>query len=514
MIRGLSVYSVLFGLCLASSSPAVAADLGPERTLRKMKMRLTGHDQLTKEERESAQAQYQNPDQWKNFLNRKAKDYLAHPNHVERMIYRLEALFRISTHYFPVEFLNDARFEQVKQIHLWETNSSTNHLFRRIIEKNETWDQLFIASEFKPGPWAGSEALDKTPSAETNNLNVLFPSFVGVPSGSTEPPPLLKLPPEDRRGAGAFSTTRVLSRYGATATNENRRLSAAALRVALCEDLAPAFIPATPGTDVNKEALSNFTSLFPEIPSQPTVGAAPSLTMAEIASLVNHQHGTDAACMVCHEKLDPIAHAFGPAGARQAPPATARGGIFFREVDGPPTDKRDLQLGQVMEELLKRPEYASCQVSHFWNWIMGNTVPLSKERSAELVKVFNGEVPSNDGSTVDRRPSHFIRHLVTEKEFSVDQTAIYRSSLNSSAPLLVTYSQVQPILAKCNLCHLPAVDFSVRPIGGSVEEDKDWVLNMKERIKDGSMPMQPVRRSLTDSQLKLLKDWAATPGIE
>ncbi len=493
--------------CLFFTGTAFSQNLGPERTLRKLKMRLIGNDQLTTEESQAAQTSFPNTATWSAFLNQKAKEYLAHPNHIERMNYRLEALFRINTHYFPVEYSNDDRFAEVRQKYLTETNNSTNALFKRIVERNESWDQLFTASEFKPGQFDATEALDKMPSSESVGFTVLFPQYV---SNGT----WLKLPDGDRRGAGAFSTTRVLSRYGASATNENRRHSAAVLNVALCENLAPAFVPSAPGTNINKEALTNFTSLFPEVPNQPAIGTAPTLTMEEIINLANHQHGTEAACMVCHEKLDPIAHAFGPAGTRQPPPLTARGGIFFREIEGPPSDKRDLQLGQVMDELLKRPDYASCQVSHFWKWIMGNTVTLSSEKKAQLVKVFNGEVPSNDGSSVARRPNDFIRHLALEKEFMTDQTAAYRASMNPVGPPAVSYNQVQPLMAKCNICHRPAVDFSVRPIGGTEEEDKNWILNMKERIRDGTMPMQPIRRSLSDADLKLLKDWAQTPGIE
>ena len=82
----------------------------------------------------------------------------------------------------------------------------------------------------------------------------------------------------------------------------------------------------------------------------------------------------------------------------------------------------------------KQPQYIRCQSEKFWNWYIGNDVPLSPNQRVDLEKVYVAN---------ESKPLEIIKYLVNLKSYTSDSFLSEPRQFNN----------VRPIFQKCHGCH-------------------------------------------------------------
>lgn len=406
------------------------------------------------------------------FWNEITREYIASPYYTGKMIDRLDELFRMKTSSgLPESRLFNPEGDP-SQLGGAETYNSLDLLFEKIARENLSWDTLITGKTYSSPPAGG---------------DIKFFSLLGEFKPTANPFfQQVEFAPEEKRIAGAVTTSRFINRYSTTNLNRNRGRAAAIFRIFLCDDMKAVV---TPTAEEEKELVGN---AFP-IP-EPDFHS----TFRNDSLLDDDKHGSQPACMACHYKLDPMGRTFMNIGLL-LPTQAAPGKLVYKRHDGTLVDYAGKGLGDVLTFLSTQPEYARCQVQHFWRWfIRGDEMP-SPERTEELVAEFD---------RVGRRTNDFVTYLVNQPEFhqKIDLT---------SQP--ATLLQVMPMLQRCDSCHggltvtvIPS--FARFPIG-SEETHASWMANIAEKLDladDGkARTMPPVQSDWqpSDDELHLFKRW-------
>lgn len=483
---------LLFVITGANLGRGAEGPLTPQAQLRKLSIHLRGYAPAREEYDALAVALPQH--RLDVFLRDKAKEYLATPAYQARMHARLEGLFRLRQAHVPEELpYREAPWVQGQE-------SALDQLFYRIIRQNLSWDQLLLAKSYPFIPVGDSSFAAASDLGFFNAVDSNLPPSVagiirkkpplsnlfGSGFGPNQPAPQAveaRFAPTDSRVAGALTTQRFALRYSTTQLNRNRRRAAAVFRIFLCDDMQPVVMPNPAETDdLICDALGGCEKVPP--PASPVHATAAD----------ERRHGADPACMSCHYKLDPMGQAFRGMGAVLSEKA-APGALVFRRADGSLVNVAGRGLGDVAAAIAEQPEYASCQVRHFWNWFVGEDLPLTPAREAALVAQFN---------SVGRRVNDFVAYLVEQPEF--------RGS--GAGPSGTTLSQVKPVLDRCVSCHGVSVpNFTTFPIGGSLGKHRTWIAAIAQQMDlagDGAKRTMPPKASVwqpTAEDFALLKRW-------
>lgn len=311
--------------------------------------------------------------------------------------------------------------------------------------------------------------------------------------------------PTDHSIAGVLSTGVFRHRYKKTPINENRRYAQAVFRVFLCDDLVPA-VPIEEGMpDKDKKALEDILNLIKK--SKPNEEPTPQ-DIEDMMADMQDKHGTEATCMACHYKLDPMGRSFGTFGQHKVEPkARMDGGLVFKRVDGSEVKIENVPIDEIALAVTQTPEYARCQVRHFWDWVVGDAVVLTKQRETELVQTFD---------SVGRRAVDFVAALTRQPEYRYDRARPYFAE-----KLQLTFETVRPLFQKCDTCHatmapfFPQLNFTLaeRPWGGSIEEENKLIDKVKFRVnrpKNDPMVMPQAIEIWADKDLSNLKNWLST----
>jgi hypothetical protein len=469
-------------LSFVMTNLAMAEDLGPARLLRKTSRVIRGIDP-SEEDRAGLQEAI-SKNNVPAYISLKAAEYLKSIEHVEKMTYRLEALFNVKTTNVPIEkrasMITDGKFD-----------NSMNEIFQRVILGNLSWDTLLTSKQYYV---SGAYLVE-------NNIYTGDQPFL---NDLLNPPQTLgqdfrnNFSSNDERVAGVLTTARWWARYRAGIVNENRRHAAAVFRIFLCNPMKPAILPED---DIDKEIIKKILDLNGKDVEAKTMGEIVHDLKASEASMHNKPE-----CMGCHRMLDPMGSTFkamptSETFALNLKKEAAPGALVFTAANKKEIDLPASGIGELAEHITRQDEYLNCQVENFWNWFMTG-VPLTDAKKATLVKAF-------DSPKIGRRPNDFIAHLITQPEFA---------KVVKVGELKVTFNDVKPILNTCFACHkgffsAAAVDLTKWPIGGSEASGKMWAKKIKDRISlpDSSplkMPMKPVKLS-TDEQEKLMQ-WSSS----
>lgn len=442
---------IVFGLLMSLSLSAVARPLTPAARLKKLSRMVRGIDPEMQEYKDLAAAVKAN--QAEAFFDTAATAYLATTNHQGKMVSRLEELFHLQTNASPTEARS-------------ATYTSTENLFNRIAQKNESWDQLILSKNYV--------IYDTAVRKETDFFRLLFDEVN---------PGELKGEADDARLAGAVTTLRFANRYTNSSTNKNRRRAAAVFRIFLCDPMRPA-------VDVDQGELAGIFDL--------AFGKEQVAAEQHKTAVGADQHGTDPKCMTCHYKLDPMGRFFSAMGSALGPNA-AKGRLVFKRKDGSKVDIEGNGLGEMAKALVAQPEYAECQVSHFWKWFITSANPLTRDVQLELAKKFD---------ELGRKPNDFIKYLVTRKEFT--------EAPDQNKETVMFMSKVQPVFKRCNECHKDMTgfpDFTQVPMGGNKEQNVIWlskISNILDLQSDGTKRMMPPSNAgwdLNKSEIADIKRW-------
>lgn len=454
--------------------------LSPQARLRKISLHIRGVAPTSEEYNSLNEAISKGEGQ--TFITNKANSYVKSPEHLGKMVERLDELFGVKLLDLPAEkFLNEIP-ESIKTVS-FDINSM-DLIFRKVIKENLDWNQLYTSKEYKIlFPSLNSPLAFPLPRPTDLGFfnairpDTLPPSSDGVnriPDKEDDETPIerkllsLEFDKHDGRVAGVFTTSRFFSRYNTTLLNRNRKRAAALFRILLCDDMKPT-IPAD-------EDISDIVSKsFPKSDAKTTA----TIPTDEI------KHGTQQTCMACHRKLDPMGETFRTTG-NIISPEIASGALVYPTIEGNMVNIPVNGVGELTGAITSQKEYNQCQVRHFWNWFVGKDIPLTTARLNEVTQEFE---------RLKRRPNDFVAYLVQQPEFLQDQSGTFSRD--------ASFAQVLPMMKQCANCHMGVTaknipNFLQMPFGGSPETHKLWIskiVNALDLAGDGSHATMPTKDS-------------------
>lgn len=287
--------------------------------------------------------------------------------------------------------------------------------------------------------------------------------------------------------AGVITTDRFFTRYPTTRINKNRKRAAAVFRMFLCDAMTPALLPSSQeNLDLLDMALGKPTnSNMQEMPEE-------------------QRHGQDPQCMSCHHKLDPMAQTFIGSGVVPNRRTTPGALVYYEENEHGEKTQISIPvsgLGDLGKKITEQPTYSQCQVTHMWNWFIGEDIPLSYNKKLELASRFD---------QLDRRPNDFIKFLLNSEDFK-NPTKITIGNIR--------YSHVQPILKKCDSCHQksqgPRLSSGYPYSPDSMYNNFSlgqilWATDLREESANDYMPPRNAGWKLEGYDRELLKAWFKT----
>ncbi len=468
------------------TSVSFAVEISPTAELRRASLLLRGQPPSPAEFDQVLRSQNQ-----RQTINEIIQTYLKSNQFTLRMRTRLQELFRLKQEQIfhksklpsPSEESPNNNSRSNNPNYYYGNTNALDQLFLEMISKNLSWDTLLVSKKYQFKKF--NENSSRLSDLEffrwvfNEEISVVTPQesgFISLEAKNDKQKSVL---------AGSITTSRFYSRNQTTKINKNRRRAAAVFRTFLCDDLKPVILP---DASEDKELLKLAIEGHIQNNAQ------------ENSNSEERRHAEDPQCQSCHYKLDPLAKTFrGSSLVLNSDPSP--GALVFRRKDGSMVNIAVSGIGQIAEEITKQPEYAQCQVKHFWNWFVGKDVYLSAKRHKELVESFNN---------VGRRPLDFISVLISSPEFRTIP----------AENQLITYSHVEPILQSCNQCHVDkkskknkAPDLGKYPFAIDNEDNKDLLkdvaksMDLKSMGMSKTMPPDEAGWKLSIDDFSILKMW-------
>ncbi len=438
------------------------------------------------------------------FIIKKIKDYQKTHQYNEKMRHRLDELFRLRVNYHGEKGKFDVFDTNANGNALEGRFSSLDQLFVKIFKKNLSWDQLLLEKEYEAyslapySPNQGSDAISDLTfysyifQEQLRGAKEKFDEIRDNRVADEETGEQENFDPNDERlknkvaaltqaekdaVAGALTTSRFFTRYPTTKLNKNRKRAAAVFRVFLCDSMTPVILS-------SKEEDLKLLNL--------------ALNKQELSVVSDSKrHGDDPTCSSCHYKLEPAAKTFN--GSSQIlNKQTSAGALVYKREDGTMVNVPVNGLGQLGKAITEQPEYLQCQVNHFWNWFVGQDIPLSPEKKLYLAQKFD---------ELERKPNDFIQYLLTSEDYTAPEL------LSESK---VNYSHVKPLLKRCDSCHAEAPLAPVLSGGYPFSTDKGMnefavgMIHLSTSLDEdgkGYMPPRDAGWKLQGKDRDLLKAW-------
>lgn len=498
-LKSLSTGLIAAALFSITAVSAVAAPIGDATYLRKLSLAIRGVPPSSAEFTELAKTAH-TADR-KAFFDKKISEYLNSQEHADRMVYRVSETLQIKPPAAPKRYVDkypsSGHGTQVHSAIRTEVQDSVRDIVMRIASKNLSWDTLLTTKEYTVFPRseydfvAGAsdigffQRLSPQAGSDSRGGGAVSPDYLKVTAAQA--PISLSFQQDDLRVSGVLTTSRFANRYTTTGINKNRKRAAAVFRTFLCDPMIPAI--ASSGDRTHEFIDATFAEKFVVTENEIRNGA---LVSAEA------RHGSDAQCMSCHYKLDPLGKVFQNTGVVLGSKPSPGALIFKRSSDGTLVDVPVRGIGELGTAITKQPEYVDCQVQWFWREFIGQDVPLPSQKKQQWVQKFE---------SVGRRTNDFISALVRADEF---RNPPVKSQF-------VTFDRVQPLLKRCDNCHSKQDDIPTMaklPIGlsGAADEHATWIAEMSERMNRpdgarGKMPKDPGVWAQED--IELVKTWLA-----
>ena len=450
-MRALLLFSMMAFPSKASLPPGEA--LSPTMHLRKVKMRLMGRDPTYGEYRDFQRQVSQvcgDDDCAHGVLRDHVRRYMKTGAFFGRVLDFVDELLWLR----PYTEWDFPSREEKKDF----PGDTLTNLVLDIFRQNVSWDHFFVASVFRGGSSQG-----QLPSYSLSLMQLRTQSeysyFVDhLEQGQVPPPhprrhddwPFVARVADPDLAAGLALTGRFNERFFNTTVNGGRKRAAGLIRLGLCESLIP-----EADLDAEHEARERHLAL--------------GLLSGRLAG-GDQEHGEHPECAQCHidRGLDPLAQSF-LATELVLAPSPIPGRFTYQTREGETFDVPVRGLGHWMRILVTRPEYARCQVKHFWGLLVGN--PDDLENNPDLMEEVLEAFESRDHRVLD-----FVEYLVLSDEFRRK----YPSSQDRQISPLE--SRAQEALARCGSCHRE----------GLLEVDPDRIL---ERLAlgphEGGTPTMP-----------------------
>ncbi len=486
---------VIFSIFLCFSN-SVRADEYNTR-LRKISLLLTG--QLPKKSDLSNLTAIKNGAVKENYIREKIKEYQSSEEYVQKMRERMEELLNVTVTHNGMLQSNDNGYLDERDI-----KSSMHSILTDLFDSNKSWDSLLVTKNYKfffPDSEYSDEYIDPRAIDDIGfysynygygdaNRQELLEYLSKVDDGNLAAGK--DIPRKNTEGlenlAGIITTNRFFTRYPTTRINKNRKRAAAVFRMFLCDSMTPALLPS------NKENMELLDLALGQSNNDNFQ------TMTE-----EQRHGQDPQCESCHHKLDPMARTFIGSGVVPNRKTTPGELVYYEENEK--GQKKQIRvpvsgLGELGKVITEQPTYSQCQVTHFWNWFIGENIPLSYTQKISLSKKFD---------ELERKPNDFIDFLLNSNDFKFPK----KIDLND-----IRYSHVQSIFKRCDSCHKSTVTaptlssgypFAVDPTYNKFSLGQIiWASDLREETSNDFMPPRNAGWKLEGFERDLLKAWVKT----
>lgn len=447
--------------------------LSDESYLRKLSFHLRGYPPKANEYQHLFNLK--SPEDKKKFIDRKIDDYLNSSDFIDKIEFRLEELFSLQAspgYKNPVH-----RFEEIptffKSPHTsFSIYNSMNHMFRTIIAKNLSWDNLLISKEYRLFPLR-----DETNRISDHDFfSLVKPEVSHLHKKVVD----ITFEEKDDHISGVLSSNRFIQRYTNTNLNKGRKRAAAVYRIFLCDNM---------NTVVVDES-SNQSSILDLVFANDIKS-----NLINRSELFVDQSSSSPDCMACHRKLDPVGRVFQNIGTLLSP-RPAKGKLVYNTRDGQLRSIPVTGLAGLGETIVKQRLYLACQTERFWNWFIGENTKLPPVVHNEIIKKFD---------ELGRKPKSFVKYLVKRPEF------YHIGSDQREVPELI--SKVKDIFNRCTDCHraysIPS--FTNWPIDTNEDSHYRYLINIQATMGlNGSARTMPPRSSIwqpTDEDIRTLKRW-------
>jgi hypothetical protein len=469
--------------------------LGPHRFLRKLSQKIRGIEP-SETEHAALVTNLSKKASLDEFFAKKAEEYLTTEEYKRLMHFRIREMLNLDATYIPTELKGS---ELVREQERNAYYHSTSELIEYVLNNNLPWDQLLLAKRWKSFP--------RSVYPKDSDLYSSFLNPTEVTSGTER-----VFENDDGRWAGILTTGAYRTRFVSTEENQNRRFASSVYRSFLCDDLQVQVVPGS-ADEEDQRKLNSLWAFVRNIPQEISEffnqevdyevqilkddrarSRDPHFGLNLNKVLEGDPHSTDPACIVCHEKLDPVGRTFGPAGAIALQTTPTPGALVLRRA-GEKVEYPVNGIGELAQMIVAQPEYISCQTKKMWNWIIGDEIPMSESNRQYLESVFNS----------DRKAETLIKTLVQLPEFHRDRRVTF---FQDPAGPNVSWDQVIPVLGKCNSCHSShTINFTQRPWGGDEESDRDWSFKLYRvlGLENDAQTMPPNQNDFAAEELTLLK---------
>lgn len=278
-----------------------------------------------------------------------------------------------------------------------------------------------------------------------------------------------------------FNFQDVSSRYKKTIYSK----AAAFFRIYLCDDMKQVVL----SEDKNK-GLEIINKIL-KAPTPSSNASTSSSTQAPEAHVKND-------CIACHRKLDPVEKVVNQKST------TGEIEFVYDDYRGKEVRVKVDSIKNLPNVLAEQPQFIKCQTEKFWNWYIGEDVPLTPNRHEKLMSVYKES---------NANPKKMIAYLTSLPEYTNDESSLEPTQFNN----------VRSIIQRCHACHtsepgMPSfVDLPINE-NKTTDEEKlaDHLKNIKsivkvtDLLKTGSKVTMPPKKSgwaLSDNERYLLTRW-------
>ncbi|MBL7715367.1 MAG: DUF1588 domain-containing protein [Bdellovibrionales bacterium] len=478
--------SIILTLSPPDARASESTTLSDAARLRKLSLSVRGTLPATEDFKELEAAQKAGTSE--EFFRSKARAYSRSEYAFERLTYRLRALFRLR----HSEYLGDQQMKlilayregklknegytklitigedqgivvpSVDEIRFTEKDTA-NTLFLDVARGAKSWDAIFNSRSFRfaAGLYTSEENFFAAvnPLIPVGTTSILRRNKDFLYNGSRESSSYGKqlrefvFHPNDPRFAGIFTTPRFTGRFSTTFLNQNRGRASQLFRTGLCDSMTPVVV-------VDNAQTEEVLAL-----AKPKAESSNNDLVNNAHAAIEKKHGSDPQCVACHYKLDPAGKTF-QNNTIAASVSASPGALVYKDQSGNLIHLNARGIGDLADHMVKRPEYAQCQVTHLWNWYIGTDFPLTESVLNELVTTFD---------QVGRKAPEMVQYLVSRPEFRQIQV---KSAVDQD-PLMIARTEVKDILKQCSDCHdnvgNPVPRFHEFPLSENPEEHRSWV---------------------------------------
>ena len=458
-------------LLAAFTSPAFAATkpMPPSVFYIKMQKRLTGGgswptpEELTELKTEMARRNCDKVECMDDFFRKKIAAIMETRAFYSEMILKVNEKMNLKVPSNPKNFFVGESGSIVQD--------EVSGMIYRVFSQDLPFDTLFTGqirwiSKTDSSPFSSFSRTDIEPvgdAAKKAEVNV------AVPGGD------LPAFEEDFTGhpnfAGIFTTNRFLNRYWNSPVNQSRKRAAAVFQTLLCDSMSPALERMGQVDREHRLALG-----LPDFASKER----------EIGELHKNKHASQADCMKCHTRLDPVATTMRPLelGISNKPFA---GRLRYFTSLNESVDRPVQSFHDLITQITKENKYVDCQVAWMTEKFIGRDLDISPKRYAELVKTFEAK---------GRRVKSFITELMMSPEFRGEQTPYKEAA---------SFKNAKEVLSNCFECH----SNFIRQIGSF----KTKLQKISQRLdlggdgKNRTMPPKTHWWDLSSEEIATIKSW-------